>query len=164
MLGNYEWVPWITGGLTGGLAGAILTALVTRRRARMEGSLRLLDQYVSRFTDLETVFNLLGDRTSFSDENPNRVKNANRVRFVGDWMEIVAMLYVRKHVDRSILSECGLIALIRDFRAYLLDYGKPASQFIEGWHYIRALEGYPHGSPSKAKIGATVLLSKEDHS
>lgn len=144
-----SWMAWVTGGL----AGAALTALVNRRRARIEGSLKVIEQYFSRFKDLEFVYNLLGNSNSFvSQANPNAEDNLNRVRVLGDWLDIVAMLYVKGHINRAILDDAELTKLIRDFRAYLKDYGPPLNTFLEGWWYGKLLEGYPHGSPSKAVI------------
>ena len=137
--------------VTGGLAGAALTALVNRRRARIEGSLKVIEQYFSRFKDLEIVYKLLGNSNSFIT-HPDAEENLNRVRALGDWLDIVAMLYVKEHVDRAILNDAELTKLIRDFRAYLKDYGSPLDSLLKSWWYGRLLEGYPHGSPSKAVI------------
>lgn len=145
---DFTWMTF----LTGGVAGTVLTVLVGWRRTLNDRSMALLDQYLVRFKDIEEIFRLLGNRDAFDQDTPSGRANINYVRRTLDWMEVVAMLYIKGLVSRRIIREAGLPSFIRDFRAYLRDYGPPLDSMTEEWKFCSRLEKWPHGSLSNAKI------------
>jgi hypothetical protein len=106
------YIPAIVTFISGGLAGAILNALLTRRRQKVDATLKILDGYFDRFDDMAVCYRLL-------NENPfqDTPDNLNNVKKVGDWFETVANMADAKLIDGEMLLDgFGFRSQIERFR------------------------------------------------
>ena len=116
--------------ITGGLAGGIVTALIARSRQRQELTLHLLDHFFSIYLDLGEAKGLLKQP---SQRDPD---DLNKVRRIGDWLNLVAILYRQKAVDADLLKRAVLLRELENFHELVtVAKTQDAQHFGDVWNW-----------------------------
>jgi hypothetical protein len=101
-----DWATEATKGLvafiSGGLAGSVMTQYFTSQRHKTDITLKLMDGFFSQYQALaETKYLLQSNRPLTADE-------LNHVRKIGDWLELAALLYLRRSTDNNLIKSFGM--------------------------------------------------------
>lgn len=126
--------------LFGGAAGAGLAAYFAGRRERRDVALKLVDYYLAHYAAYADVLRMLSEPTRLTDPAAR-----NRLREMGDWFEIAAILLNRGRTDRALLQDIGLTAQIARFRDQVVeavpkapaDIGGRLAELLEKWNGLR---------------------------
>ncbi len=135
-LNTLDWTQIVTGFLCGGLGGTILTLLFATRKAKVDTTLKILDTYFDNYDLRNHVKHLFKNPENFLGEDSHeRARERNRVREVGNWFEIFAILYKRKVIDRKIFNELDLHIEMQEF----VDAVKPHSEIFKPYYVWKNL-------------------------
>lgn len=96
--------------LSGGAAGAVINVFFTRRFQKRELTLKIIDGFFVRYTEIAAVKGLLA---------PGALSNPaqkNQVRAIGDWFDHVARLFNGCMLDKKLFKGCGIDKEIIEFR------------------------------------------------
>src|SRR3954469_21396244 len=85
--------------ISGGLAGALVNFFTSRRRQRVEMGLKFAERYFADFDSIAEGKDLLGNAARLSE-----VGNQNKVRKLGDWFELIAILSNSKYISDKFLK------------------------------------------------------------
>jgi len=128
-----SYIPLVVTLISGGLAGAIVTLFFTRRRQRIDCTLKVIDTYFDLYHEIGDCRQLL-EAVPFPDTPANR----NRVRKLGDWFSIVARMSREKIIVRKLLlDKFGFRSQIELFRT-LVSGSDLFHPFLDGpWLQLR---------------------------
>jgi hypothetical protein len=109
-------VQIVLGLISGGIGGTILTLFFSGRRTRAERTLKIMDTYLANYDLHNHVRYLFRNPDKFQKGDLDKLKRErNKVRKVGNWFEIFAVLYKRKIIDRKIVNDLELDIEIQEF-------------------------------------------------
>jgi hypothetical protein len=120
----------------GGLAGSVVTSLVTRRRAKLDLSISLVRDFMSKYDDIAAALYSLNQVSSGKSISPTE---RNGVWSIGDWLEIASYLAYKRHCNSKVLKEVGLTGQAHRFRNALAEAGRVDAVFAEAlrkWQYL----------------------------
>jgi hypothetical protein len=95
----------------GGLSGAIVNSIITKRRQKLDLSLKITDYFFSIYTETGFVLNLFIENDPLTNRN---IKD--RVLKIGDWYELVLTLCRKEAADYYLLGEIGILGQIDRFK------------------------------------------------
>jgi hypothetical protein len=97
----------------GGFAGAVLTWLVNQKARRTQVALDHIDQCISKQNEIAEVKGIL---QALGQNHPFSPNEQNRVRRLGDWFEVVALLCRKHYADQKLITQTVLFKEMKDFR------------------------------------------------
>ena len=115
--------------VTGGLAGALVNLYFTQRRQRVEIALELIDYFFSNYREIGEVKRILQNPTSLTNIEENRV------RMLGDWLNLVATLCQRKVVDKRLLNDVVVFSEMLIFRNLVQGSINQSNVFNDAWKW-----------------------------
>ena len=115
--------------LSGGLAGAVFDYFVSRRREQVGLALKIMDKYLAEFGEIGECKTILADSTKLAP-----VANQNKVRRIGDWFELISILYQSDYLSKTFLDKVGLLAELRKFHELVTQRkNEPQSPLNDAW-------------------------------
>ena len=114
----------------GSVAGAIVSWFSTKQRQQIDVSLKLIDNYLSRYKELAEVSGLLKNSESLKDNN-----EMNRVRAAGDWYELVAITCKYKVANSKLIEHTGIGRELKEFRILVEQAG--LNDLLVIWEHVK---------------------------
>ena len=98
--------------ILGGVVGTGIGVWVTRRaltwQVRAEMTVKIMDDYFNNYDSRNRVKSLLEPNNFPKGRSAEDIRERNKIRKVGDWYELVAILYEDKFINRRIFNKLGL--------------------------------------------------------
>jgi hypothetical protein len=128
----------------GGLVGVLINQFYSRRQARTEVSLKLIDHYFEMYGDLEAANTYLAGPlpVPLPELTQEEAKALNIVRKVADWFDTVGRLYGSGYANRRLLDEVGIGDLMIQFRRQLENHPRNCNAHTQ-WRNLFAYPGKP---------------------
>lgn len=114
----------------GSVAGAIVSWFSARQLKRTDISLGLIDDYLSKYSELAELPSLLSDKEALQD-----AANMNRVRAAGDWYELVAITCKYKIANKKLIEHTEISRELTEFRTLVEQAG--LNDLLAIWKHIR---------------------------
>jgi hypothetical protein len=132
----WDWLELLIVPLALGLGGSVFAVYFTRHversQRRTDLTLRLADDYLQRFDDLQRSESLLA-----GVPRPLSAEDRLLIRKSGNWLELAATLINREQVDTSLQRDLGIEQVICQF--YRLAEANPdAARDVAYWTEMRA--------------------------
>jgi len=120
----------LTGSLAGAITGSVLTSRFNANRAKVDIALDAIEFYMSIYSELAIVQSLLqGKQITDPAEQ-------NRVRKVGDWLELICTLSKNGAVEVGYLNQVGIHNQVRNFHNNLNGYNSRGNnEFSSAWQW-----------------------------
>ncbi len=121
----------------GGVGGAWLQCIYTRSQRREQVALEAMKHFLAVYSDLAEAKYFLGDANRL--ENP---LNQNKVRKVGDWMNLIAFLNSRNLVNKDMLGRCGVQKEMNAFHTLINNSMSNSNVFSDAWNLWPDLDSF----------------------
>jgi hypothetical protein len=134
--------PWLSSPVAAVL-GALVAWYVTSNQKKKELTFTVITEYLSRTERLGEVYGLLDDIAWLDKQNDaatlrTRQQNINLIINTGNWLNIVAEMYMHGTIDKRHIDDVVSIGdSIRNFRARALKIERnPVLTQIGDWKYL----------------------------
>lgn len=103
-----DWISALTGAVAGAAVSAFWELSVTGLREKTALSLRFVQDYLDRQDELATVDGLFKNPASARGDDDIALSNYNRITSIGNWFDVMAMCYVKNHLNRRLILDAGI--------------------------------------------------------
>ena len=126
--------------ISGGLAGAVLNYFTSTHRQRVELVLKITDRYLDRYDEIGQVKSILRDSSQLAS-----TVSQDAVRRLGDWFELIAVLYQMGYLSKRFLKKLGLLVDLREVHELITARkNEPNSPIREAWSWWPHFDALVH--------------------
>ena len=125
------------GAVIGAVIGAVLHWRFTKSQRKEQIALDTLNYFLGIYSDIAEAEYYL--------QNPQLLKDIakqNKVRKVGDWMNLIAVLNSRNSLDKDILERCGVAKEMRTFHTFIKNSMAQSNVFKSAWQFWPDLDNF----------------------